>query len=103
VACANCENRSFAARDVDRQGVVRAFTIVHVAAPGIPTPFVAATVDCGQTRVKGNIVNTPADPEHVNVGMRVRLVTVPAGTDASGVEAVSYGFEPEGNRASHEQ
>lgn len=94
VACASCEGRSFVSRDVDREGVVRAFTIVHLAAPGIPVPFVAATVDCGGTRVKGNIVNTPADPEHIAVGMPVRLTTVPVGVDGDGVEAINYGFEP---------
>lgn len=99
VACAQCEGREFVKRDVDTEGVLRAFTIVHHAAPGIPVPFVAATVDCGDTRVKGNIVNTPPDPEHIIDGMPVRLTTVPVGVDADGVEAVNYGFEPVPNGA----
>jgi uncharacterized OB-fold protein len=39
-------------------------------------------------------VNVPPDPEHVKLGMKVRLTTVPVGSDQSGVEAVGYGFEP---------
>jgi uncharacterized protein len=33
-------------------------------------------------------------PEHVTLGMKVRLTTVPVGVDGSGVEAVGFGFEP---------
>jgi uncharacterized OB-fold protein len=39
-------------------------------------------------------VNVPADPEHVELGMKVRLTTVPIGTDEQGTEAIGYGFEP---------
>ncbi|MEP7026336.1 MAG: OB-fold domain-containing protein [Actinomycetota bacterium] len=92
--CASCEGTSFHPADVPAEGTVTAFTIVHLAAPGLPVPFVAATVDCGGTVVKGNIVDVPADPGHIAVGMAVRLVTVPCGVDDDGVEAISYGFEP---------
>ena len=44
--------------------------------------------------LRANVVNVPADPEHVKLGMKVRLVTVPVGTDGAGVEAVGFGFEP---------
>jgi uncharacterized protein len=73
---------------------VRAFTIVAFAAPGIPVPFVASIVDCDGTSVRGNIVNVEADPEHVTLGMKVRLTTFPIGTDSAGTEAVGFGFEP---------
>ena len=76
------------------EGEVRAFTIVSLAAPGIPVPFVAAVVDCDGTSVRGNLVNVEPDPEHVSLGMKVRLTTVPVGTDAAGTEAVGFGFEP---------
>ena len=39
-------------------------------------------------------MNCPPDPDHVSLGMQVRLVTVSMGTDDQGVEAVNYGFEP---------
>ena len=94
VACASCGGAAFDRRTVAREGEVRAFTIVSMAAPGIPVPFVAAIVDCDGTSVRGNIVNVPADPEHVRLGMKVRLTTFPIGTDAAGTEAIGYGFEP---------
>jgi uncharacterized OB-fold protein len=92
--CASCEGTSFHTVEVPPTGTVTAFTIVHLAARGLPVPFVAATIDCGGTTVKGNIFNVPADPEHISVGMAVRLVTVPSGLDDEGVMAISYGFEP---------
>ena len=99
-ACAACGSDSgFDEVEVARQGDVRAFTIVSYAAPGIPVPFVAGVIDCDGTSVRGNIVNVPADPEHVRLGMRVRLTTVDVGTDSVGTEAVGYGFEPIGNGA----
>lgn len=99
-ACAACgEAAGFDAVDVPREGVVRAFTIVSFAAPGIPVPFVAGVVDCDGTSVRGNIVNVPADPDHVHLGMKVRLTTVSVGTDSAGTEAVGYGFEPLENGA----
>ena len=57
-------------------------------------PFVASVVDCDGTSVRANVVNVDANPEHVCLGMKVRLVTVPVGVDGGGVEAVGFGFEP---------
>ena len=34
-----------------------------------------AVVDCDGTSVKANLVNTPRDPEHVTLGMKVKLAT----------------------------
>jgi uncharacterized OB-fold protein len=93
-ACPACSGTSFAAVVVPREGTVRTFTIVSMAAPGIPVPFVAAVVDCGGTSVRGNLVNVQPDPKHVTLGLKVRLTTVPVGTDGAGVEAVGFGFEP---------
>ena len=93
-ACAGCFGTEFGVVEVASEGTVRSFTIVTFAAPGVEVPFVAAVVDCDGTSVRGNIVNCPADPEHVTLGMRVRLATVSMGTDDTGVEAVNYGFEP---------
>ena len=93
-ACARCSGVEFRSVEVPTEGVLTTFTIVAFAAEGVQVPFVAGVVDCDGTSVKGNVVNTPPDPEHVTLGMRVRLTTVPVGTDPSGVEAVGYGFEP---------
>jgi uncharacterized OB-fold protein len=93
-ACAGCSGTSFRSVGVPTAGEVRAFTIVAYAAPGIPVPFVAAVVDCGGTSVRANLVNVEPDPEHVTLGMKVKLTTYPIGTDTEGTEAVGFGFEP---------
>lgn len=94
-ACAACgSDAGFDRVEVARDGVLTSYTIVTFAAPGVPVPFVAGVVDCDGTSVRGNIVNVPPDPEHVRLGMKVRLATVPIGTDSAGTEAVGFGFEP---------
>ncbi|MFV2176754.1 Zn-ribbon domain-containing OB-fold protein [Actinomadura sp. LOL_016] len=93
-ACASCCGTAFRKAAIATAGEVRAFTIVSVAAPGIPVPFVAATVDCEGTSVKANLVNVPPSPDHVRLGMKVRLTTRLVGTDGAGTEAVGFGFEP---------
>ena len=99
-ACAHCFGTDFRDASVPTTGEVRGFTIVSLAAPGIPTPFVAAVIDCEGTSVRANVINTPPDPEHVQLGMKVRLATQVVGTDSAGTEAVGFGFEPlEGNVA----
>jgi uncharacterized OB-fold protein len=93
-ACASCSGTAFRTVDIAREGTLRTFTIVTMAPPGVTVPFVAAVVDCGGTSVRGNLVEVEPDPRHVRLGMKVRLTTVPVGTDGAGVEAVGYGFEP---------
>ena len=39
------------------------------------------------------MINTPADPEHVQLGMKVRLATYSLG-EKGGVEGIGFGFEP---------
>ena len=93
-ACAACGQTDFAKVDIATEGVLQTFTIVAFAAPGIPVPFVAGVVDCDGTSVRANVINTPADPEHVRTGMNVRLATYAIGTDDDGAEAIGFGFEP---------
>ena len=93
-ACAACTGTEFATVDVDTQGTLRAFTIVSFAAPGIPVPYVAGVVDSGGTSIRTNIINVDPDPDHVSLGMKVKLATYPIGTDDNGTEAIGFGFEP---------
>ena len=93
-ACAGCFGTEFTKVAIGTEGEVRSFTIVTFAAPGVPVPFVAAVVDCGGTSVRGNIINTDPDPQHVKLGMQVRLATYSLGTDDNGTEAIGFGFEP---------
>ena len=93
-ACASCSGAEFDSVDIPTTGELRTFTIVAFAAPGIDVPFVSAVVDCGGTSVRANIVNVEPSPEHVKLGMPVKLTTFPIGKDDEGVEAINFGFEP---------
>src|SRR5215472_3925336 len=79
-ACANCSGTDFNNVDVATDGELKAFTIVSMAAPGIPVPFVAGVIDCDGTSVRANVINVTPDPEHVHSGMKVRLATYVLGT-----------------------
>jgi uncharacterized OB-fold protein len=94
-ACAKCGQQKFVPRALERTGTLRSFTIVHRAAPNVKVPFVSSIVDLdGGGVVNANVVNTPPDPDHVKLGMRVELTTFPVGTDSEGTEAVAFGFQP---------
>ena len=93
-ACASCTATEFTSVDVPTSGELKAFTIVAFAAPGVPVPFVAGVIDCDGTSVRGNVINTEPDPEHVQLGMKVKLATYVVGTDDEGTEAIGFGFEP---------
>lgn len=93
-ACASCFAEEFKEVAIDNDGVLRSFTIVAHAGPGIDVPFVAGVVDCGGTSVRGNVINVEPDPEHVSLGMPVRLATYSLGTDDNGTEAIGFGYEP---------
>jgi uncharacterized OB-fold protein len=93
-ACASCGATEFTKVTIGTTGEVRAFTIVAFAAPGVPVPFVAALIDCDGTSVRGNVINVEPDPEHVTLGMKVRLATYSLGEDDEGTEAIGFGFEP---------
>jgi uncharacterized protein len=95
-ACASCGKLEFKKVDIATSGEVRTFTIVAFAAPGVTVPYVAAVVDCEGTSVRGNIINVEPDPEHVTLGMKVRLATFDIGADENGTEAIGFGFEPLG-------
>jgi uncharacterized OB-fold protein len=93
-ACASCSGTEFTKVAVATEGELQAYTIVAFAAPGVPVPFVAGVVDCDGTSVRGNVINTELDPEHVQLGMKVKLATYVVGTDDDGTEAIGFGFEP---------
>ena len=93
-ACASCFGLEFRSADVATEGEVVAFTIVAFAMPGVQTPYIAATVDCGGTKVQANIVGVEPSPEHVHLGQKVRLTTFSMGQDQQGTEAVGFGFTP---------
>jgi len=98
-ACAKCGKTAFGKKRLADSGTLKAFTIVHRAAPSVPVPYVSAVVHLdGGGAVHTNIVNVEPDPEHVQLNMPVRMTTYVAGVDNEGTEAVAFGFEPEGSK-----
>jgi uncharacterized OB-fold protein len=93
-ACARCFGTQFNKAKISNSGVVRSFTIVTFAAPGVPVPFVAAIIDCDGTSVRANLINIEPTPEKVSLGMKVQLATYSLGTDDNGAEAIGFGYEP---------
>lgn len=95
-ACPKCgSDAGFTKERVADTGVVSSFTIVSRAAPGVKVPFVSATVRLdGGGAVTANVVDTEPDPEHIQLGMKVKLTTFVVGTDDNGTEAVAFGFAP---------
>src|SRR5262249_50422400 len=65
-ACAHCFNEEFRTVSIGTEGVLRTFTIVAYAAPGVQVPFVAGVIDCDGTSVRANVINVEPDPEHVH-------------------------------------
>jgi uncharacterized OB-fold protein len=85
----------FTRRRVADTGVVRTFTIVHRAAPGVPTPYVSVVVDLdGGGVVKANLLNVDPTPEAVKFGMKVKMTTYSVGVDDDGTEAIAFAYEP---------
>jgi len=94
-ACAHCGVTDFAAKALSNDGTVRAFTIIHRAAPGVPAPYTSAVIDLdGGGVVKANLLDT-TDPAAITPGTRVSLTTYVAGVDDDGVEAVAFGYRSE--------
>ena len=93
--CNECGAREFSMTSLASTGKVTSFTIVQRAAPGVKVPFVSAVIglDDGAS-VQANIVDTEPDPEHISLGMPVKLTTYVAGTDDNGTEVVAFGFAP---------
>jgi len=94
-ACASCGGRDFSTRRLANDGLLRAFTIVHRASPGVPVPYVSGIVDLdGGGVVKANIVGVDPEPGNLTLGMRLKLTTFCVAADAAGTEAVAFGYEP---------
>ncbi|MEX2393458.1 MAG: OB-fold domain-containing protein [Actinomycetota bacterium] len=94
-ACAKCGKTEFEQQKVSNDGELVSFSIVHRAAPNVPTPYVSAVVHLnGGGAVKANLVDVEPTPENVSLGMKVRMKTFVAGTDDDGAEAVAFGYAP---------
>ncbi len=94
-ACARCGRVDFERRSLATTGLVRSFTIVERAAPGVPVPYVSSVIELdGGGVVKANLVEIEPDPEKIGLGMKVAMTTFTCGTDDEGTDAVAFGFRP---------
>jgi uncharacterized OB-fold protein len=94
-ACARCGKLDFERRALATTGVLRSFTIIHRAAPGVPVPYVSSVVELdGGGVVKANLVDAGTDPDKIELGTKVKLTTFACGRDEEGTEAVAFGFVP---------
>ena len=94
-ACAKCGKREFEKQKMSNDGELVSFSIVHRAAPNVPTPYVSSVIHLnGGGAVKANLVDVEPSPESVKLGMKVKLKTFVAGTDDDGTEAVAFGYTP---------
>jgi len=93
--CANCGNLTFEKVELANEAVLETFSIVYRAAPTVPVPYVSAVVKTTDgTSVRSNLVNIEPDPQHVKLGMPVRLTTYEVGQDDRGTKCIAFGYEP---------
>ncbi len=89
-ACASCFGTEFKKVRVKNKGEVTSYSIVAMG----PQPYVSAVVDCDGTSVKCTLIGIEPDPDHVQLGMTVKLATYSMGKDDDGTEAIGFGFTP---------
>ena len=93
-ACGACGGVEFLTVPVANSGVLKAFSIVHRAAPTVQVPFVSAIVEMSDgTTVRANVVGLE-NPDDAELGMAVEMTTYICGTDDDGTECVAFGYAP---------
>jgi len=94
-ACAKCGGIEFKRVRVKGRAKLKAFSIVHHAAPGLPVPYVSAILETDDgTSVRSNLIDVEPEPANVELGMNVKLKTYVVATDDDGTEAVAFGYAP---------
>jgi uncharacterized OB-fold protein len=79
-------------KDLSNEGTIRAYTIVHRAAPSVGAPYTSVIVNLdGGGVVKANLLGA-SEPSQIVPGTRVSLTTFVAGSDGDGNEAIAFGY-----------
>ena len=78
------------------EGELHAFSIIHRSFPGIEVPFISAIADLdGGGTVKTNMTGIDADPEKIQLGMRVQVVyEIAPRKDGEGNEYMTFYLQP---------
>ena len=94
-SCGNCGGEAFHRDLAPDTGILRSFTIVYRAAPGVPVPFIASIIELDDgTYVSANLIGIEPDPALITLGGPVVMTTFVAGTDTEGTEAIAFAYEP---------
>lgn len=97
--CSKCGSRdSLEPFRLAGTGTLHAYTIVHRSFPGVPVPYVSAVVDMdGGGVLKSNLVDVEADPEKIQMGMKVAVTYgIAPQKDKEGNEYMAFFFKPAG-------
>ena len=96
IACSKCGTaHEFDDVALSTRGNLWVFSIVHQSAPGIPTPYVSAIVDLPEgVSVRCNLIDIPADPEQIEFGIPVEMITKKVRTDKEGNDVIAFFFRP---------
>lgn len=92
--CDGCLSEDLREYRLPRAGVIYSYTVMHVGARGVSTPFGLAYVDLSDgLRVLARLAGEASDWE---IDGPVSLTTVVVGTDPEGGPLLNFGFEPTG-------
>jgi uncharacterized OB-fold protein len=99
MACSKCTSQELEEIRLSNEGELYAFSVIHQSFPGIPVPYVAATVDLPEgvsvrATVTGLDANNP-DPKDW-LGKKVELYTEKVYSDREGNDVIAYRFRPVG-------
>jgi uncharacterized OB-fold protein len=89
--CTNCLSEDIGAVELDDQGALYSYSIVHQAPKGWTVPYALGYVDLpGDVRVLAHL-DVPADKITIDMPMRLGVGVV--GVDAAGAPLYSYTFQ----------
>jgi uncharacterized OB-fold protein len=96
VACSKCyATGPFNEIRLSDRGTLWVYSIVHQSAPGIPTPYVAAIVDLPEgASVRCTLIDVEPNPERIQFGMPVEMVTKKVREDKDGNDVIAFFFRP---------
>jgi len=97
MACAGCGARDqIQPERLQDTGTLHAYSIIYRAFPGIDVPFISAIADLdGGGTVKTNLIGIEADPEAIELGMKVDVVyEVAPRKDGEGNEYMTFYLKP---------
>jgi uncharacterized OB-fold protein len=79
---------------LEEQGKLYTYTVVHRSFPGVEVPFVAALVDLdGGGSIKGNLVGVELDEIRFDMPLRVAFESL-AAAGGSGERHIRHVFQP---------